>query len=94
MTTLADVARRANVSKMTVSRVINHLDTVTEELRQLVLATMEELNYQPNAATKALAHQRTLIVQVLILEKMDVVEAYYIDLSDGIANELNARNYT
>lgn len=33
MTTLADVARLANVSKMTVSRVINHPEQVTQELR-------------------------------------------------------------
>ncbi len=54
---------------------------------------MEELNYKPNVA-KALAQQRTLIVQAVILEKMDVVEPYYIDLLAGIADELNHRNYT
>ena len=36
MVTLADVARRANVSKMTVSRVINHPEQVTDELKKLV----------------------------------------------------------
>ena len=94
MTTLADVARLANVSKMTVSRVINHPEQVTQELRTLVTAAMEELNYKPNVAAKALAQQRTLIVQAVILEKMDVVEPYYIDLLAGIADELNHRNYT
>ncbi|HFI0632338.1 LacI family transcriptional regulator [Streptococcus suis] len=94
MTTLADVARLANVSKMTVSRVINHPEQVTRELRLLVTKAMEELNYKPNVAAKALAQQRTLIVQVVILEKMDVVEPYYIDLLRGIAAELNQRNYT
>ncbi|HEM3716464.1 TPA: LacI family DNA-binding transcriptional regulator [Streptococcus suis] len=94
MTTLADVARLANVSKMTVSRVINHPEQVTRELRLLVTKAMEELNYKPNVVAKALAQQRTLIVQVVILEKMDVVEPYYIDLLRGIAAELNQRNYT
>ncbi|HEM6120302.1 TPA: LacI family DNA-binding transcriptional regulator [Streptococcus suis] len=94
MTTLADVARLANVSKMTVSRVINHPEQVTQELRTLVTAAMEELHYKPNVVAKALAQQRTLIVQVVILEKMDVVEPYYIDLLQGIARELNQRNYT
>lgn len=94
MATLADVARLANVSKMTVSRVINHPEQVTQELRTLVTAAMEELRYKPNVVAKALAQQRTLIVQVVILEKMDVVEPYYIDLLHGIARELNQRNYT
>lgn len=37
MVTLADVARRANVSKMTVSRVINHPEQVTDELKNWFL---------------------------------------------------------
>ena len=45
MVTLADVARRANVSKMTVSRVINHPEQVTDELKKLVFAAMNELDY-------------------------------------------------
>lgn len=94
MTTLVDVARRANVSKMTVSRVINHPEQVSRELRELVLLAMEELNYKPNVVAKALAQQQTLIVQVVILEKMDVVEPYYMELLIGIAEELNRRNYT
>lgn len=35
MATLSDVAKKANVSKMTVSRVINHPETVTDELKKL-----------------------------------------------------------
>ena len=66
MTTLADVAKRANVSKMTVSRVLNHPELVTEELKQLVQLAMKELDYQPNVVAKALAQQRTLTVQVIV----------------------------
>lgn len=51
--TLKDVAKKANVSKMTVSRVINHPQLVTDELKQLVYQAMEELNYRPNMAAKA-----------------------------------------
>lgn len=39
MATLSDVAKKANVSKMTVSRVINHPETVTDELKKLALTT-------------------------------------------------------
>lgn len=48
MATLADVAKRANVSKMTVSRVINHPDQVSDELKMLVYSAMEALEYVPN----------------------------------------------
>ncbi|MGL9902943.1 LacI family transcriptional regulator [Enterococcus sp. DIV0802c] len=50
MPTLADVAKKANVSKMTVSRVINHPEQVTDELKELVFSAMAELDYRPNIA--------------------------------------------
>ncbi len=49
MTTLSDVAKKASVSKMTVSRVINHPQQVTPELRKIVEKAMEQLNYHPNS---------------------------------------------
>jgi len=52
MVTLSDVAKKANVSKMTVSRVINHPEQVTDELKELVFKAMKELNYKPNVAAK------------------------------------------
>ena len=36
MTTLRDVAKKANVSQMTVSRVFNHPETVSDELKELI----------------------------------------------------------
>lgn len=93
MVTLADVARRANVSKMTVSRVLNHPEQVTQELRTSVLRAMDELNYRPNPIAKALAEQRTFIIQVLILEEMTVVEPYYAELLAGIADQLHRQHY-
>ena len=49
MVTLSDVAKEANVSKMTVSRVINHPEQVTPELKQLVEQAMAILHYRVNA---------------------------------------------
>lgn len=93
MATLGDVAAKAHVSKMTVSRVINHPEKVTKELRDLVYAAMSELNYQPNFAAKALANNRTQIVKLFILERMDTVEPYYMNLLAGLADALDEKNY-
>ncbi len=46
--TLADVARAACVSRMTVSRVLRHPERVSEATRQRVLAAVEALGYRPN----------------------------------------------
>src|SRR5690606_1256116 len=53
--TIADVARAARGSPMTVSRVINGEASVREETRQAVLAAVRELDYQPNTAARRLA---------------------------------------
>jgi LacI family transcriptional regulator len=52
---IADVARSAGVSAMTVSRVMNHSAGVKPETRDAVLAVVERLGYAPNAAARSLA---------------------------------------
>lgn len=94
MATLNDVAKKANVSKMTVSRVINHPEQVTDELKELVFKAMKELDYRPNVAAKALANNRTQIIKFFILEEMDTTEPYYMNLLTGIAKELDKHHYT
>ncbi|RMW42590.1 LacI family DNA-binding transcriptional regulator [Lactiplantibacillus pentosus] len=93
MITLNDVAKKANVSKMTVSRVINHPDQVRPELRELILDVMAQLNYQPNAAARALVGRRTRVIKLTIFEDMDTTEPYYMMLLAGISNELNQHQY-
>ena len=53
--TIHEVARRAGVSPMTVSRVTNGEDNVREATRDLVMRAIRELNYSPNAAARTLA---------------------------------------
>lgn len=53
--TLADVARHAGVSPMTVSRVINGAEGVRGSTRERVEASVAALNYQPNQAAQRLA---------------------------------------
>ncbi|RYL95617.1 LacI family transcriptional regulator [Sporolactobacillus sp. THM7-4] len=94
MATLSDVAKKAVVSKMTVSRVINHPDKVSDELRELVYAAMKELNYVPNVAARALVKKRSQVIKLLILEEMDTTEPYYMNLLTGIALELDKHHYS
>lgn len=53
--TIADVAERAEVSLMTVSRVMNDKGNVKEETRARVQKAIDELNYSPSAAARNLA---------------------------------------
>src|SRR5215208_4660713 len=53
--TVSDVARVANCSPMTVSRVINNEASVRDQTRAAVMEAIEQLNYKPNRAARSLA---------------------------------------
>lgn len=63
--TIREVAARAGVSSMTVSRVINKDDKVNENTRALVEAAIRELNYTPNPAARRLAGSEVLRIGLL-----------------------------
>jgi len=56
---MADVAVRAGVSVMTVSRVLNGFSGVTEETRARVEEAVNALGYQANTAARVLAGGRS-----------------------------------
>lgn len=93
MVTLSDVAKEANVSKMTVSRVINHPEQVTPELRSLVERAIAKLDYHPNSIAQALVNNRSNVVKFVTLEDIDSTEPYYINLLFGFARGLNEKRY-
>ncbi len=58
--TIADVARRAGVSPMTVSRVVNKAANVRSGTREAVAEAIRELGYAPNLAARNLARAHTI----------------------------------
>jgi LacI family transcriptional regulator len=64
--TIDEVAKLANVSKTTVSRVINQHKTVKEKNREKVLKAMDELNFKPNSFAQALASSRSNSIGMLV----------------------------
>lgn len=65
-----DVARKAGVSRTTVSNVINGTGYVTSAVRQQVLAAIKEMGYYPNPIARGLATNRSQQVAVLV-ESLD-----------------------
>ncbi|WP_338243498.1 LacI family DNA-binding transcriptional regulator [Aurantiacibacter hainanensis] len=63
--TIADVAREARCSPMTVSRVINGEGNVREETREQVLEAVHKLNYSPNRAARSLAGGEQLRIALM-----------------------------
>jgi LacI family transcriptional regulator len=64
--TISDVAKKANVHKSTVSRVLNNLSTVNPKTKEKVWKTINELGYSPNRSAQSLASGKTKIIGVII----------------------------
>ena len=79
--TIYDVAREANVSMATVSRVVNGNPNVKPATRKKVLEVIERLQYRPNAVATWLASKRTTTVGVII---PDIANIFYSELARGI----------
>jgi LacI family gluconate utilization system Gnt-I transcriptional repressor len=80
-TTIADVAARAEVSPITVSRALREPARVSEPLRRRIDAAVRALNYVPDQHARALASARTNVVGVLIPSLTNTVFA---DVMRGI----------
>lgn len=79
--TIYDVAREANVSMATVSRVVNGNPNVKPTTRKKVLEVIDRLDYRPNAVARGLASKKTTTVGVII---PDVTNLYFSALARGI----------
>ena len=64
--TIYDVAREANVSMATVSRVVNGNPNVKPTTRKKVMEVIDRLGYRPNAVARGLASKKTTTVGVII----------------------------
>lgn len=83
MATIKDVAKKANVSVATVSRVINKKGYVNEETRALVENAIHQLNYIPNELARSLFNKHSKLIGVLV-PHFDT--QFYAELIEGIEN--------
>ncbi len=65
MTTIADVARAAGVSRSTVSYALSGKRPISDEVKRKVELAVSELGYTPNAGARALASSRTWVLGVM-----------------------------
>lgn len=69
--TIHDVAKEAQVSVATVSRVLNNHSAVSQRAKEAVLKAIQKLNYAPNANAKALAKNNTDFIGVVVTDVVD-----------------------
>ncbi len=88
--TLAQVAARAGVSPITVSRVVRLPDKVARETRERVEAAMRALGYVPNLVAGSLASARTRAIGLLV---PTVANAIFADTIQGVSDVLEPLGY-
>lgn len=88
--TIIDVAREANVSFATVSRVVNGKGYVSAHTRERVMRAMTRIGYTVNRQARVLAGGRTQVVGLLV---PDLDTSYIGEILKGIDEELAAASY-
>jgi LacI family transcriptional regulator len=94
--TLEDIARLSNVSRSTVSRVINGDEKVSAETRQRVLEIIQQNNFHPNQAARRLAAGRTNILGLVIPARVGTTfsDPYFSQIIQGVSSACNAQEYS
>ena len=88
--TIKDVARLAEVSTATVSRVINGNYYVSPEIEIKVNAAINELNYYPNSVARSLKNDNTHIIGLLV---SDISNSYFTTLAKVVEDIVSPENY-
>ncbi|MGH2533040.1 MAG: LacI family DNA-binding transcriptional regulator [Thermomicrobiales bacterium] len=90
MTTIKDVARKAGVSLITVSRVINGNGYVHRDTRARVEAAIEELQYVPNRLASNLRSRQSDTIALLL---PDITNSFWTSIARGVEDEAWDRGY-
>jgi LacI family transcriptional regulator len=91
MATIHDVAKKAQVSISTVSRVLNGTAFVNSDIRKRVEEAMQELAYQPSPAARSLRVNRSRIIGLLI---SDLQNPFFMSLTQGVEDEVYRNEYS
>lgn len=88
--TIKDIAKKANVSVATVSRVINDYKWISEETRTRVLKVIEEENYRPNYTASAMATGKSNVVVVVI---PNIISPFFAQFTAIVTKQLKEAGY-
>ncbi|MCD4752896.1 MAG: LacI family transcriptional regulator [Anaerolineaceae bacterium] len=94
--TIEDIARKAGVSRSTVSRVLNRRVNVRDDTRQRILDVINSTGYRPHAAARTLASQRSEMIGLILPHSASTffTDPYFSYLIKGIAQACNSYDYT
>jgi LacI family transcriptional regulator len=94
--TLETIGEIAGVSRATVSRVVNDAPGVRPEVRERVLAVIQETGYQPHSAARSLASNRMGLISLVIPTSTQSLftDPYFPRLIQGVTQSCNENDIT
>lgn len=87
--TISDIAKKANVSSATVSRVLNSSGYVKEDTKKRIQAVIKEMNYTPSAIARSLSKSETNTIGVIV---PDITNSYFGEIIKGISEIAEKNN--
>lgn len=90
MSNIRDVAKLAGVAPITVSRVINGADSVTDETRQRVQSAIDQLHYVPNTLARSLRSRQSHIIALIM---SDITNPFWTTVARGVEDTAAENNY-
>lgn len=93
--TIKDVARLANVSPSTVSRVLSNSNMISEETKERVRKAVKELKYYPHAIARSLANKETKTIGLILHSSAEqaFLNPFFPEIIRGISKILTAEGY-
>ncbi len=89
--TILDIAKAANVSKSTVSRVLNGTASVASAKKRAVLEATNRLGFKPNVVARSLARGRSMTIGVLT---QIIGSPFYDTIAQGVIAGLSGSGYS
>ncbi len=89
--TMHDVAQAAGVSLMTVSRVVNDKDDVSQATRQRVMEIIDQLNYRPSSIARGLATHQTGTLGIVV---PDISNPFFASIVRSAEDAAYAQDYS
>ncbi|MCM3634763.1 LacI family DNA-binding transcriptional regulator [Paenibacillus camelliae] len=89
--TIYDIAKLANVSVATVSRVINDTAPVKDSTRKKIEALIQQYQFQPNAMARSLLKKETGIIGIIV---PDLTNPFYTEVLAGAETEAYSTGHT
>ncbi len=91
MPTIHDVAKRAGVAPITVSRVINNSGYFSAEIRERVEKAVAEIGYVPNMVARSLRSKRTNTLALIVT---DITNPFFTTLARGVEDAASEAGFT